>query len=92
MLATLGQVCELQPTRISPRQPSGNSQAEDSLFSEPGCIHDCPHQYARGVNNYLILQYAKLIFGLYQAAVSQSRHARSGGGLGRLVARNDAPG
>jgi uncharacterized membrane protein YeaQ/YmgE (transglycosylase-associated protein family) len=48
MLATLGQVCELQPTRIIPRQPSGNSQAEDSLFSEPGCIHDCPHQYARG--------------------------------------------
>ena len=26
-----------------------------------------------GVNNYLILQYAKLIFGLYQAAASRRR-------------------
>jgi hypothetical protein len=70
-LETLSQFHELKPSRIIPRQASGNSQAKGSLFSEANCIHDSHNVLRSGVNNYLILQYAKLIFGLCQIAASR---------------------
>jgi len=75
-LETLSQFHELKPSRIIPRQASGNSQAKGSLFPEANCIHDSHNVLRRGMNNYLILQYAKLIFGLWQIAASR-RHGPS---------------